>query len=53
MSTDLVQQKAKTLAALLEVSKKQIEAALRSLVVQFRFDGLQTVEAPLGGASKA
>jgi hypothetical protein len=36
------------LAARIDVRKDQIEAALRNAVIQIRFDGRQTVEAPLG-----
>ena len=36
------------LTARLDMPKEQMEAALRSLVIQIRFDGQQTVEAPLG-----
>ncbi len=36
------------LQAKIDLPKDQIEAALRALVIQVRFDGRQTVEAPLG-----
>jgi hypothetical protein len=36
------------LQASVYLPKEQIEAALRALVIQIRFDGRQTVEAPLG-----